>query len=105
VRELLADCFSVMRGSVADMLPSGWELSATQSLAGADPDLMAQREKHFFVCVDGSVFSKDFAAKAQSMQTVSLGQVKGGTTIIYIIPEIYFYFSLLCLEFFCPHHQ
>jgi hypothetical protein len=66
-----------MRGSVADMLPSGWELSPTQSLAGADPDLMAQREKHFFVCVDGSVFSKDFAAKAQAMRTVSLGQVIG----------------------------
>jgi len=65
-----------MRGSVADMLPSGWELSPTQSLAGADPDLMAEREKHFFVCVDGSVYSKDFAAKAQAMRTVSLGQVK-----------------------------
>ena len=76
VRELLVDCFSMMRGSVADMLPSGWELSPTQSLAGAEPDLMDQREKDFFVCVDGAVFSKDFATKAQAMKTVSLGQVK-----------------------------
>ena len=77
VRELLEDCFLVMRGSVEDMLPSGWELSPTQSLAGADPDLMAEREKDFFVCVDGSVYSKDFATKAQSMKTVLLGQVDG----------------------------
>ena len=66
-----------MRGRVADMLPSGWELSPTQSLAGADPNLMAEREKDFFVCVDGAVFSRDFADKAQAMRTVSLGQVTG----------------------------
>ena len=64
-----------MRGSVTDMLPSGWELSPTQSLAGVDPSMLAQREKDFFMCVDGTVFSKEFAAKAQAMKTVSLGQV------------------------------
>ena len=66
----------MMRGNLADMLPSGWDLSSIQSLAGADPKLMAQREKDFFLCVDGTVFSKEFAAKAQAMKTVSLGYVR-----------------------------
>ena len=78
---LLTDCFSTMRGSVADMLPSGWELSPTQSLTGADPNLMAQREKDYFMCVDGTVFSKEFAAKAQAMKTVSLGQVSSAAVV------------------------
>lgn len=64
-----------MRGSVQDMMTSGWELAPIQSLVGVDPDLMAQREKEFFVCVDGAIFSKDFAVKAQAMKTISLGQV------------------------------
>jgi hypothetical protein len=51
------------------------ELATTQSLIGVDPDLIAQRERSYFVCVDGAVFSKDFAAKAQAMKTVSLGKV------------------------------
>ena len=75
MRELLADCFSTMRGNLSDILPSGWELSPIQSLAGADPNMMAQREKDYFVCVDGLVFSKEFATKAQAMKTVSLGHV------------------------------
>ena len=62
-----------MRGNVQDMLPSGWELAPFQSLADVDPDLMLQRENDFFVCVDGAVYSKDFAVKAQAMRTVSLG--------------------------------
>ena len=62
-----------MRGNVLDMLPSGWDLAPLQSLAGVDTDLMLQREKDFFVCVDGTVYSKDFAIKAQAMRTVSLG--------------------------------
>ena len=69
------DCFSTMRGSVADMLPSGWELAPIQSLAGVQAELISQREKDFFVCVDSTVFSKEFAAKAQAMKTVSLVQV------------------------------
>ena len=64
-----------MRGNLQDMLPSAWELALSQSLDGVDPDLMMQREKEFFVCVDGTVFSNDFAVKAQAMKTVSLGQV------------------------------
>ena len=64
-----------MRGSVQEMLPSGWELAMIQSLAGVDPDLMAQREKDYFVCLDGVVFSEEFATKAQAMKTVSFGQV------------------------------
>ena len=75
VGELLLDCFATMRDSVQDMLPSGWELAPIQSLVGVDPDLMEQKEKEFFVCVDGTVFSKEFATKAQAMKTVSLGQV------------------------------
>jgi hypothetical protein len=64
-----------MRGNVQDMLPSGWELATSQSLAGVDPDLLLQRELDYFECVDGAVYSKDFAVKAQAMKTVSLGQV------------------------------
>ena len=64
-----------MRGSLTDMLPTGWELSPTQSLAGINPALMLQHEQDFFVCVDGTVFSKEFATKAQAMKTVTLGQV------------------------------
>ena len=64
-----------MRGSVTDMLPSGWELAPIQSLASLPSDLILQREKDYFVCVDGAVFSKEFAAKAQAMKTVSLVQV------------------------------
>jgi len=64
-----------MRDSLTDMLPSGWELAPIQSLAGVHPDLISQREKDFFVCVDGTVFSKEFATKAQAMKTVSLVQV------------------------------
>ena len=56
-----------MRGSVQEMLPSGWELAMIQSLAGVDPDLMTQKEKQF-VCVGSTVFSKDFATKAQAMK-------------------------------------
>ena len=69
------DCFSTMRGSVADMLPFGWELAPIQSLAGVQAELISQREKDFFVCVDSTVFSKEFATKAQAMKTVSLVQV------------------------------
>ena len=75
IRDLLSDCFATMRGSVADMLPSGWELAQTQSLATVDPNLMAQREKDFFVCVDGTIFAKEFAAKAKAMKTLSLEKV------------------------------
>ena len=75
MRKLLSDCFALMRGSEQDMLPRGWELAQTQSLAGMDPDRMVQLEKDYFVSVDGTVFSKEFAAKAQAMKTVSLGQV------------------------------
>ena len=64
-----------MRGNVVDMLPPGWELAPSQSLAGVHPDLLLQRERDFFECVDGAVYSKDFAMKAQAMRTVSLGQV------------------------------
>ncbi len=98
-----------MRGSVADMLPSGWELSPTQSLAGADPDLMAQREKDFFVCVDGAVFSKDFATKAQAMKTVSLGQVGDRIAYKIIIQGVatvgHVHVPLLHVEFFCSRGQ
>ena len=73
VNELLSDCFATMRGNVQDIFPSGWELAPFQSLAGVDPDLMLQREQDFFVCVDGAVYSKDFAVKAQAMKTVPLG--------------------------------
>ena len=62
-----------MRGNVMDMLPYGWELAPSQSLAGVDPDLLLQRERDFFVCVDGAVYSKDFAMKAQAMRTVTQG--------------------------------
>eukprot|EP01036_Dinobryon_divergens_P025933 gene25933-34532_t len=48
-----------------------------QSLADVDPDLILQREKTFFVCVDGAVYSKDFAVKARAMRTVSLGPQPG----------------------------
>ena len=64
-----------MRGNVTDMLPPGWELAPSQSLAGVNPDLLLQQEMDFFECVDGAVYSKDFAVKAQAMRTVSLGQV------------------------------
>jgi hypothetical protein len=64
-----------MRGNVKDMLPPGWELAPLQSLAGVQPDLLQQRETDFFECVDGAVYSKDFAVKAQAMRTVSLGPV------------------------------
>ena len=75
LRKLLSDCFTTMRGSVQDMLPSGWELAPIQSLVGVDPDRMIQQEKDFFVLVDGTVFSEEFATKAQAMKAVSLGQV------------------------------
>ena len=75
MRDLLADSFATMRGNVTDMLPPGWELAPSQSLEGVHPDLLQQRERDFFECVDGAVYSKDFAVKAQAMRTVSLGQV------------------------------
>lgn len=93
VSTLLADCFSAMRGNVQDMLPSDWELSPTQSLIGVDPNLIAQREKSDFVCVDGAVFSKEFAAKAQAMKTVSLGKVSIITITIL---------SCIFCSCFCP---
>ena len=85
VKELLSDCFASMRGNLADILPSGWELALSQSLAGLDPDLMAQQEKLFFVCVGSAVFSKDFATKAQAMKTVSLRKVRRGELKRYLI--------------------
>ena len=75
MKDLLTDCFATMRGNVTDMLPPGWELAPSQSLAGVHPDLLLQRERDFFEGVDGAVYSKDFAAKAQAMRTVSRGQV------------------------------
>jgi len=73
VKDLLSDCFATMRGNVLDMLPAGWELASSQILADLDPDLLLQREREFFVCVDGAIYSKEFAVKAQAMKTVSLG--------------------------------
>ena len=74
MKNLLSDYFTVMRGNAQDMLPPDWELAPFQSLVGVDPDLMVQQEHDFFVYVDGAVYSKEFAAKAQAMRTVSLGQ-------------------------------
>lgn len=71
---MLSDYFTVMRGNVQDMLPSGWELAPFQSLVGVDPDLILQQEHDLFAYVDGVVYSKEFAAKAQAMRTVSVGQ-------------------------------
>ena len=64
-----------MRGSVQEMLPSGWDLAPIQSLAGVDPDQMEQQEKDHFMCVDDTIFSKEFATKAQAMKTVPPGKV------------------------------
>ena len=86
-----------MRGSVQDMMTSGWELAPIQSLVGVDPDLMAQREKEFFVCVDGAIFSKDFAVKAQAMKTVSLGQVSLSLLLLNELKLNYIVSSLMRL--------
>ena len=75
MRELLAECFVAIRGSVREMLPGGWELAAAQTLAGIDADA-TQRERDFFVFVDDAVFSREFAAKARAMKTVPLIEVR-----------------------------